>query len=53
MGKINETIRVEKNEKKYMYNFSKNYRIRLIGMSRVGVIFEQKKKKSQSIQTVR
>lgn len=27
-----------------MYNFTKNYRSRLIGMSRVGVIREQKKK---------
>lgn len=35
-----------------MYNFTKNYRSRLIGMSRVDVIHEQKKKKSQSIQTV-
>lgn len=39
--------------KKYMYNFSKNYRSRLIGMSRVGVIREQQEKKSQSIHTVR
>lgn len=53
MGKINETIRVEKMKKYiYMHNFSKNYRRRLIGMSRVGVIREQQKK-SQSIQTVR
>lgn len=36
-----------------MHNFSKNYRSLLIGMSRVGVIREQQKKKSQSIQTVR
>lgn len=28
-----------------MYNFTKNYRNRLIGMSRVDVIREQKKKK--------
>jgi len=27
-----------------MHNFSKNYRSRLIGMSRVGVIHEQQKK---------
>lgn len=54
MGKINETIRVEKMKKYiYMHNFSKNYRSLLIGMSRVGVIREQQKKKSQSIQTVR
>ena len=44
MGKINETIRVEKNEKIYMHNFSKNYRSRLIGMSRIGLIREQQKK---------
>lgn len=47
MAKINETIRVEKMKKKYMYKFSKNYRSRLIEMSRVGVICEQKKNLSR------
>jgi len=34
-----------------MHNFSKNYRSRLIGMSRVGVIREQQKKKKISVDT--